>query len=53
MSPLKAVESVNIPNMSVTEETSQEEMSPLKAVVPRNIWDMSVTRERSGTSVAA
>ena len=39
--------------MSVTEETSQEEMSPLKELASANMPDMEVTRERSGTSVAA
>ena len=38
--------------MSVTLETSHEEMSPLKEVAWANIPDMPITPERSGTSVA-
>ena len=38
--------------MSVTDETSQEEMSPLNNKVPRNILPVSVTPDRSGASVA-
>ena len=41
-----------MPDMSVTEETSQLERLPLKAVAPANIRVMSVTPERSGASSA-
>ena len=52
MSPLKEEASRNMSFMSVTDETSQEEMSPLKEEASRNISFMSVTDERFGVSVA-
>ena len=43
---------MNISDMSVIRETSQDEILPLKEEAPSNIPDMSVTLDRSGESVA-
>ena len=41
-----------MPDMSVTEETSQEDTSPLKEAAPSNMPDMLATSDRSGSSAA-